>query len=275
MNNPLLDSILKRTVDAFDIDRPKIAIDATGHSCDYSSTHYEKRTGKERKNFTKNTIVIDTDNQVILSFMVHKGPRHDMKDAIPALRKMMDFHPSLLTADKGYDAEAVHEFTINVMHAECMIPQRIGMAKTGKHRKRMLFGFDEIVYHQRSKVETVFSVIKRVFGDENTSRNEEMRNKETMLRNICYNLHRQVIAISKCLSIVFEGFYRAKKFYMSTNTVEGIFVDLRTWLRRYKGVCKENLHRFVSVFQFNFNHRFMEPMEKFLSFLEVLITSRF
>ena len=209
MNNPLLDSILKRTVDAFDIDRPKIAIDATGHSCDYSSTHYEKRTGKERKNFTKNTIVIDTDNQVILSFMVHKGPRHDMKDAIPALRKMMDFHPSLLTADKGYDAEAVHEFTINVMHAECMIPQRIGMAKTGKHRKRMLFGFDEIVYHQRSKVETVFSVIKRVFGDENTSRNEEMRNKETMLRNICYNLHRQVIAISKCLSLVFEGFYRA------------------------------------------------------------------
>ena len=156
MNNPLLDSILKRTVDAFDIDRPKIAIDATGHSCDYSSTHYEKRTGKERKNFTKNTIVIDTDNQVILSFMVHKGPRHDMKDAIPALRKMMDFHPSLLTADKGYDAEAVHEFTINVMHAECMIPQRIGMAKTGKHRKRMLFGFDEIVYHQRSRSKQSF-----------------------------------------------------------------------------------------------------------------------
>ena len=59
--------------------------------------------------------------------------------------------------------------------------------------------------------------------------------------------------------------------YISTNTVEGLYADLRTWLRRYKGVCKDKLYRFVSLFQFNYNHREMDVMDKFMSFVGVLI----
>jgi len=56
----------------------------------------------------------------------------------------------------------------------------------------MLKEFDEKKYHRRSLVETVFSVEKRVFGDVNYSRSNRLRNKESKLRNICYNIYRYV-----------------------------------------------------------------------------------
>lgn len=59
--------------------------------------------------------------------------------------------------------------------------------------------------------------------------------------------------------------------YKHTNTVEGLYADLRTWLRRYKGVCKRNLYRFVSLFQFNYNHRDMAPMPSLQVFLKAMI----
>ncbi|MCD6279144.1 hypothetical protein J7J26_00005, partial [Candidatus Micrarchaeota archaeon] len=48
-------------------------------------------------------------------------------------------------------------------------------------------------YHQRSKVETVFSVIKRKFGDELYARNINMRKKEVKLKHLVYNLYRKII----------------------------------------------------------------------------------
>ena len=39
-------------------------------------------------------------------------------------------------------------------------------------------------------VETVISVIKRVFGDKNQSRSDELRNKETKLKNLCYDIYK-------------------------------------------------------------------------------------
>ena len=44
-------------------------------------------------------------------------------------------------------------------------------------------------YHLRSLVESVLSVIKRVFGYENQSRSDRLRNKETKLKNECYDIY--------------------------------------------------------------------------------------
>jgi len=56
-----------------------------------------------------------------------------------------------------------------------------------------------------------------------------------------------------------------------TNTVEGLFQDLRHWLNRFKGVCKRNLQRFVSIFQFNYNHRDLNPMDLFTELLRTIL----
>ncbi len=49
----------------------------------------------------------------------------------------------------------------------------------------MLENFDKPKYNQRSIVETVISVEKRVFEDFNTSRSDWLRNKEIKLGNVC------------------------------------------------------------------------------------------
>jgi len=59
--------------------------------------------------------------------------------------------------------------------------------------------------------------------------------------------------------------------YKHSNTVEGMFGGLRTWLRRHKGVCKKNLCRFVSLFQFNYNNRLLKPMELFAGLLATVL----
>ena len=56
-----------------------------------------------------------------------------------------------------------------------------------------------------------------------------------------------------------------------TNTVEGLFQDLRHWLDTFKGVCKRNLQLFVSMFQFNYNHRTLNPMDVFTELLRTIL----
>jgi len=69
-----------------------------------------------------------------------------------------------------------------------MIPRKKG-AKNGKYRMAMESLFSKPKYHKRSIVETVISVIKRVFGDKNQSRSDKLRNKETKLKNISYDIY--------------------------------------------------------------------------------------
>ncbi len=75
--------------------------------------------------------------------------------------------------------------------------------------------------------------------------------------------------------VLHESTNHSKKHYTEcykhSNTVEGMFCDLRTWLRRYKGVCKKNLHKFVSLFQFNKNHNHLPPMDMFMELLSTVI----
>ena len=91
------------------------------------------------------------------------------------------------------------------MRAACMIPRK-KRAKRGTYRLAMREEFDEELYHRRNLVETVFSVVKRVFGDVNHSRSDRLWNKESKLRNVCYNVYRHVKVV---IVVVVRGFYRA------------------------------------------------------------------
>jgi len=51
-------------------------------------------------------------------------------------------------------------------------------------------GYPEAVYHQRSKDETVFSVVKRLMSEHLSSRLVRAQNRELALRLIAYNAHR-------------------------------------------------------------------------------------
>jgi len=101
------------------------------------------------------------------------------------------------------------------LNAEPIIPVRGGNGSPlksrnrGKLRKKMYLSLEkdpavQKKYHQRSKVETVFSVIKRKFGDELYARNINMRKKEVKLKHLVYNLYRRII-------FLLDIFYTARK----------------------------------------------------------------
>lgn len=168
-----------------------IAIDASGFSSDYASKYYTDRIkGKSLiKTYIKNSICIDTKSQAIVSSITSIGPKHDNLDFIPLIENA-GLKPAFVVADKGYDCENNHRF-VNRLNAISMIPVKCNVRR-GKYRHKMQKRFDERIYHQRSKVETVFSVMKRKFGGTIYSRNQKMQVLEVSWINFVYNLHRTV-----------------------------------------------------------------------------------
>lgn len=207
---PLLDMILKHSVGLFDIEKPWLASDGTGHACTHASLYYARKLKKHkkrrRKHYTKNSITIDTDKQAIVSHRVRKGPKHDSVDAVPMIRRTKWLKPAGFSLDKGYDCEGIHKVMREELNAESQIPVRRGKAKTGRYRKLMENELEKNKYHRRSLVEMVISVEKRVFGDANYGRSDRMRNKESKLRNVCYNIYRA--SASVCL-IFRRGFLQS------------------------------------------------------------------
>lgn len=58
-----------------------------------------------------------------------------------------------------------------------------------------------------------------------------------------------------------------------TNGIEGVFQGLRHWLDTSKGVCKKNLYLFVGLFEFNFNHRDLNPFDRYLLLLSHMLST--
>jgi hypothetical protein len=63
-------------------------------------------------------------------------------------------------------------------------------------------GFDWKRYHQRSKMETIFSVIKRMLGEHIMSRHIMTQNREALYRVIAYNCYR----ITKSYLVIYGWF---------------------------------------------------------------------
>jgi quaternary ammonium compound-resistance protein SugE len=96
--------------------------------------------------------------------------------------------------DKGYDSEAIHSLVREELEAVAMIPLRERKRKKikGKYRRKMIDEFEEILYHCRNLVETMFSVLKRKYGEEVKARKYWNQAKEVKLKLLVHNLDRYV-----------------------------------------------------------------------------------
>lgn len=175
----------------------KLAIDATGLHVEDGSFSYRKRLGiptKARKN-VKLSACIDTQTQLVTAVKLRKSKTADTKDFIGLVQKTAKVKPiKIVVADKGYDAEYNHKYVNETIRAECIIPPREKTNKKhrtkGTYRKKLRHGYSKRKYHQRSKIESVFFVIKRLFGA--TLRNNLWHTQkiELLCKIIAYNTHR-------------------------------------------------------------------------------------
>ena len=150
---------------------------------------------RARRRFLKLTIGAELRRQLVTSVRVRRGPYGDIVDFGPVVRKAHSVRPiGVGIGDKAYDSEESHELLRDELHAMSMIPPRmekVPLWRTeGLYRKEMKRRFSERVYHQRSKDETIFSVVKRTMGDEMRSVRTKGLNNEIRFRMIAYNAMR-------------------------------------------------------------------------------------
>ena len=92
---------------------------------------------------------------------------------------------SNIVADKGYDSSRNRNLSKS-LKINPVIPYKESVKILALLNKRL----DKKIYHQRSKVETVFFVIKRKFDDTVHSKRFENQKKEAKILNIVYNFYR-------------------------------------------------------------------------------------
>ena len=119
----------------------------------------------------------------------------------------------IMVLDKGYDSEPVHQMirgndVLSMIRAR-NIHYLISRTK-GRYRKLMRREFDESLYHQRNKCETIFSVMKRKFGSEIKSYHDSMKEKELLYRVLAYNCHRMCMISAVLWMISREPEYRTQ-----------------------------------------------------------------
>jgi len=169
-------------------------VDGTGFEVENKSAHYQMVTGtRSYRRYIKLGISADLDKQMILKQEIHKSPRNDYKDFKPLLNGLKT---KFVCADKGYDSYANHKLVFNKLNAKSFIKLKKWESRKGKYfsfRNKAKKIYNDKIYHQRSKVETIFSVIKRKYGSALRSRSFAMQKKEVICKLIAYNLERLII----------------------------------------------------------------------------------
>jgi hypothetical protein len=182
-----------------------VAVDASGFQTNHMSYHYANvwnRQDKRRyRRYLKLTIAIDTNTQYIMSNKIRLSPRHDTID-FPFV--LIDLKCDYVVADRGYDSKKNRRFVLKKMKAHPEIPYR-SISPAYRFNGGAKLKFHKEIYHQRSKVETVFSVIKRKYGNFILSKSFESQKKELIFRLIAYNVDRKLI-----LSVWVLGFHQSR-----------------------------------------------------------------
>jgi len=199
LNVKMLDSLLcKKPIKTSAIDGSGFE---TTHMSYYYANAWNRQDKRKHRRYLKISIAICTDSQYILAQKIRLGPRNDNIDFE---RVMKNINCKQVVADKGYDSRSNRLFVLNKLKAYPHIPYRkySGVTYTNNGAKKIIC--DDKIYHQRSKVETVFSVIKRKYGSFVLSKSFETQKRELLIRLVAYNIDRKLI-----ISLVIIGIHQS------------------------------------------------------------------
>jgi len=159
------------------------ALDATGWDRSQASRHYTQRVKLQIRSL-KVTLLVDTGAQVVLDLHITTTRKHDTQIG-PSVTERNLNHFQTLVADKGYDDRA-HRKRLREEGKRPLIQHREFTPYDKAANARM----DATLYHRRSLVETVISVLKRKYGDAVSSRVWWRQFRELVVMCLVYNVER-------------------------------------------------------------------------------------
>jgi transposase len=207
---PLLKALIEESANPLKAVETSFAVDSSGFSTSTKTNYFENKYGeasalpsKGRRKFIKCHAMIGVRTHVVTSVEVTEGNENDS----PYLPGLVDatarrFEAREISADKGYLSNANLE-AIEATGAAAYIPFKLNsQGSTGSETWRRLFHFFSLEretflsrYHQRSNVETVFSMVKAKFGGSVRSRTDVAQKNEVLLKVLLHNLCCLVMAM--------------------------------------------------------------------------------
>ncbi|MEK6854617.1 MAG: transposase [Nanoarchaeota archaeon] len=183
-----------------------VAVDATGFELESKSYYYRRiwnsNNKQKAKKYMKLSIAIDAKKQIILSTKTRLSPRNDTIDFKELLKNLkVDY----VVADKGYSSKSNRRFVLNKLKSHPMIPYKKteGVYRINNGRKKL--EFDDKIYHQRSKVESVFSSIKRKYGSVLRGKSFDVQHVEAISKAIAHNVDR----MQRCILLLIRGLHQS------------------------------------------------------------------
>ena len=168
------------------------AMDSTGMEPTAASAHHTARSGKVREGCVKPSLVVLRGSLLPVGLVVGRGPCDDKRGAAEVLdRAARKVRPRRLFADKGYDAEWVHEHCRDRLRVESFIPpviHRRDGSVGGRHRSRM--AKPPKAYGKRWHVESFMSGLERSTGSALWSVKANTLDAEAALRVLAYSIRR-------------------------------------------------------------------------------------
>jgi hypothetical protein len=177
-----------------------ILIDSSGIRIFARSIWFCLRIKREisKRDCDKVHLAVNADLLLVLNWRITNGKRHDSPFFVILLEP---FHwLGNVMADKGYLARKHFQFVAD-RKGQAYIPFKKGKKKGSTdspkshpawkfafHFWKIFNGIYMSIYHQRSRIEAVFSALKKRYGDKLNCKSARMRRREMSLRLIAYNI---------------------------------------------------------------------------------------
>jgi transposase len=175
----------------------KFAADSSGFTTSRFTRWFDVKYGKERtkQDWVKVHIMCGVQTNVVTAVEIEGQHAADTK-LLPALvtSTAQNFTMTEVSADKGYssksNAELISSFGATPFISMKETDKGLGGGKWAEMYHYFNFRKQEFLkhYHQRSNVESTFSMMKRKFGDSLRSKTDTAMVNETLCKILCHNL---------------------------------------------------------------------------------------
>jgi transposase len=194
---PYLRAMIVRSASPLRAVETEFAVDSSGFSTSRFIRWYDCKHGVERRehDWVKVHLACGVKTQVVTAAAIYNKDAADS----PLLPELLDttraaFTVKEMSADKGYLSVDNVEAVFNAGGVPFIAPKVNTTGAAGGLFEKMFhyyqFRREEFLrhYHKRSLVESVFSAVKRKFGDSVRSKTPPAMKNEVLAKLVCYNL---------------------------------------------------------------------------------------